>query len=81
MASKQILFHEDARAALKRGVDALANAVKITLGPKGRHVVLDKSYGSPEICDDGVTIAKDSVGITQRSKVNEYENRQRRFGR
>src|SRR3989344_765678 len=53
MASKQILFHEDARLALKRGVDALANAVKITLGPKGRNVVLDKGFGSPPITNDG----------------------------
>src|SRR3990167_8145976 len=59
MASKQILFHEDARLALKRGVDALANAVKITLGPKGRNVVLDKGFGSPTITNDGVTIAKE----------------------
>src|SRR3989338_5889027 len=59
MSEKQILFHEDARAALKRGVDALANAVKITLGPKGRNVVLDKGYGAPTITNDGVTIAKE----------------------
>ncbi len=57
--AKQILFHEKAREALKRGVDALANAVKITLGPKGRNVVLDKGYGSPTITNDGVTIAKE----------------------
>ena len=57
--AKQILFDEKARQALKRGVDALANTVKITLGPKGRNVVLDKSYGAPTITNDGVTIAKD----------------------
>ena len=57
--SKQILYQEDARKKLKEGVDKLANTVKVTLGPKGRHVVLDKSFGSPEICDDGVTIAKE----------------------
>ncbi len=57
--AKQILFHEEARQALKRGVDALANAVKITLGPKGRNVVLDKGFGAPTITNDGVTIAKE----------------------
>jgi chaperonin GroEL len=57
--SKQIIFDEEARHALKRGVDKLANAVKVTLGPRGRNVVLDKGYGSPQICNDGVTIAKE----------------------
>ena len=57
--SKQILFNEVARKKLKAGVDKMANTVKVTLGPKGRHVVLDKGFGSPEICDDGVTIAKE----------------------
>lgn len=57
--SKQIIFGEEARAALKRGVDQLANAVKVTLGPKGRNVVLEKSYGAPHITKDGVTVAKD----------------------
>ncbi|MFH1192204.1 MAG: chaperonin GroEL [bacterium] len=57
--AKQILFDEQARAALKNGVDKLANAVKVTLGPKGRNVVLDKGYGSPTITNDGVTIAKE----------------------
>ena len=57
--AKQILFNEKAREALKRGVDTLANAVKITLGPKGRNVVLDKGFGSPIITNDGVTIAKE----------------------
>lgn len=57
--AKQILFDEKARAALKRGVDTLANAVKITLGPKGRNVVLGKGFGSPDITNDGVTIAKE----------------------
>lgn len=56
---KQILFDDEARQGLKRGVDALANAVKVTLGPKGRNVVLDKGYGSPVITNDGVTIAKE----------------------
>jgi len=57
--SKQILFGENARKKLKSGVDQIANAIKVTLGPKGRFVVLGKSYGAPEICDDGVTIAKE----------------------
>ncbi|MBI2483880.1 chaperonin GroEL [Candidatus Uhrbacteria bacterium] len=56
---KQMLFNESARAALKRGVDKLANAVKVTLGPKGRNVVFDKGYGAPTITNDGVTIAKE----------------------
>ena len=57
--AKQILFDEKARQALKRGVDTLANAVKVTLGPKGRNVVLDKGYGAPTITNDGFTIAKE----------------------
>ncbi|MDQ3761544.1 MAG: chaperonin GroEL, partial [Actinomycetota bacterium] len=56
---KQITFDETARRALERGVDQLANAVKITLGPRGRHVVLDKKYGGPSITNDGVTIARE----------------------
>jgi|AP95_1055475.scaffolds.fasta_scaffold06937_5 chaperonin GroEL len=57
--AKQIIYSEDARQALKRGVDKLANAVKVTLGPKGRNVLLDKGFGSPHITNDGVTIAKE----------------------
>lgn len=57
--SKQIVFREDARYALERGVNALSNAVKVTLGPKGRNVVLEKKFGSPLITNDGVTIAKE----------------------
>ena len=57
--AKDIKFSEDARAAMLRGVDKLADTVKVTLGPKGRNVVLEKSYGSPLITNDGVTIAKD----------------------
>jgi chaperonin GroEL len=59
MAAKQLAFDEDARAAIKRGVDTLANAVKVTLGPKGRNVVLDKKFGAPTITQDGVTVAKE----------------------
>ncbi len=57
--AKQVLFNEKARQALKRGVDVLADAVKVTLGPKGRNVVLGKGFGSPDITNDGVTIAKE----------------------
>ncbi len=57
--AKQILFDEKARAALKRGVDKLASVVKVTLGPKGRNVALDKGFGSPTITNDGVTVAKE----------------------
>ncbi|MFM7288174.1 MAG: chaperonin GroEL, partial [Bacteroidota bacterium] len=59
MASKLIYFETDARDALKRGVDALANAVKVTLGPKGRNVVIDKKFGAPNVTKDGVTVAKE----------------------
>ena len=57
--AKQILFNEEARRSLERGVNALADAVKVTLGPKGRNVVLEKKFGAPTITNDGVTIAKD----------------------
>ncbi|MBP8036460.1 MAG: chaperonin GroEL, partial [Negativicutes bacterium] len=57
--AKQIQFNEEARRSLERGVNALANAVKVTLGPKGRNVVLDKKYGAPLITHDGVTVARD----------------------
>lgn len=57
--SKQILYNEDARKKLKRGVDVVADAVKVTLGPRGRNVVLEKSYGSPSITNDGVSIARE----------------------
>ena len=57
--AKQILFNEDARVKMKSGVDKLANAVKVTIGPKGRNVVLDRGYGAPQIVNDGVTIAKE----------------------
>lgn len=57
--AKQILFREEARAKMKKGVDILANAVKVTLGPKGRNAVLDKGFGAPNISKDGVTVAKE----------------------
>ena len=59
MAAKEVRFGEDARSRLVRGVNTLANAVKVTLGPKGRNVVLDKSFGAPTITKDGVSVAKE----------------------
>src|SRR6184192_3791725 len=59
MAAKEVRFAGDAREKMLRGVDILANAVKVTLGPKGRNVVLDKSFGAPRITKDGVTVAKE----------------------
>src|SRR5207244_148501 len=59
MAAKELHFNTDARAALKRGVDQLAEAVKATLGPKGRNVVIDKKFGAPTVTKDGVTVAKE----------------------
>lgn len=66
--AKQILYHDDAREALKNGVEKVANAVRITMGPRGRNVVLDKGYGVPTITNDGVSIAKDI------SLSNKFEN-------
>jgi len=57
--AKQILHGEDSRQAILRGVNILANAVKVTLGPKGRNVVIEKKFGSPTITKDGVTVAKE----------------------
>src|SRR3989441_11945460 len=59
MAAKFLEFSTEARARLKRGVDQLADAVKVTLGPKGRNVVIDKKFGSPTVTKDGVTVAKE----------------------
>ena len=59
MAAKDVKFSVDARDRMLRGVDILANAVRVTLGPKGRNVVLDKSFGAPRITKDGVTVAKE----------------------
>ncbi|TCU24615.1 chaperonin GroEL [Rhizobium azibense] len=59
MAAKEVKFHSDARDRMLRGVDVLANAVKVTLGPKGRNVVIDKSFGAPRITKDGVSVAKE----------------------
>ena len=59
MSAKEVRFSQDARERMFRGVDILANAVKVTLGPKGRNVVLEKSFGAPRITKDGVTVAKE----------------------
>src|SRR5690606_13481919 len=57
--AKEISFNSEARSELKQGIDALANAVKVTLGPKGRNVIIQKSFGAPVITKDGVTVAKE----------------------
>ena len=59
MSSKIIEFNSEARAKLKKGVDKLANAVKVTLGPKGRNVILEKKFGAPTVTKDGVSVAKE----------------------
>src|SRR5467141_1472481 len=59
MAAKEVRFSSDARERMLRGIDTLANAVRVTLGPKGRNVVLERSYGAPRITKDGVTVAKE----------------------
>ena len=59
MAANQLAFGEDARKSLKEGIDQLANTVRVTLGPRGRNVILDKKFGPPQVCSDGVTIAKE----------------------
>src|SRR6187399_1520700 len=59
MGSKEIIFHERARAEILHGVNTLADAVKVTLGPRGRNVVIEKSFGSPTVTKDGVTVAKE----------------------
>ena len=68
MAAKKLIFDQEARNALKRGADTLADAVKVTLGPRGRNVVIQKSFGSPVITSDGVTVAKEI------ELPDEYEN-------
>ena len=69
--AKEIKFNIEARNLMKEGVDALANAVKVTLGPKGRNVILDKKFGSPLITNDGVTIAKEIEMISLRYNIRE----------
>src|SRR6195952_3751972 len=73
--AKQISFDSEARSALQRGVDKLADSVKITLGPRGRYVVLDKKFGGPTVTNDGVTIANENLGAqlakTAATKTND----------
>ena len=86
MAAKEVKFHGDARERMLRGVDILANAVKVTLGPKGRNVVLDKSFGAPRITKDGVTVAKEieladkfeNMGAQMVREVAQQDQRPRR---
>src|SRR6187431_496698 len=59
MPAKQLEFNEEARKSLREGIDAMADAVKTTLGPRGRHVALDKKFGAPNVTHDGVTVAKE----------------------
>ena len=59
MSAKEVQFSDSARSKMLKGVDVLANAVKVTLGPKGRNVVLDKSFGAPNVTKDGVSVAKE----------------------
>jgi chaperonin GroEL (HSP60 family) len=83
MAAKDVKFSGDARERMLRGVDILANAVKVTLGPKGRNVVLDKSFGAPRITKDGVTVAKEieldaaSILLCMRSSRTSKSGRKR----
>src|SRR4051812_13134919 len=75
MAHKELKYNSDARKALEAGVDAVANAVKVTLDPKGRYVVLDKKFGAPTITNDGVTIHRESGAEAA------YENQGAELGR
>src|SRR3712207_8398772 len=85
--AKIILFDEDARRALERGVDKLADAVKVTLGPRGRNVVLNKNFGAPTITNDGVTIAREidledpfeNLGAQFRSEEHTSELQSRQY--
>ena len=75
MAAKEIRFHTDARERMLRGIDVLSNAVRVTLGPKGRNVILDKSFGAPRVSKDGVTVAKE-IELTDK-----FENMGAQMGR
>ena len=66
--AKDIIFNIEARESLKKGVDALSDAVKVTLGPKGRNVIIEKSYGAPQVTKDGVTVAKE-IELKDPSKI------------
>src|SRR3989338_6942867 len=80
--AKQLKFNEDARASVKKGIDKVADAVKVSLGPKGRHVIIDQGFGTPIVTNDGVTITKDieledkfeNVGVSLIKEVAEKTN-------
>ena len=79
MAAKELRYRDDARNAILRGVDALANTVKVTLGPKGRNVVLSRKFGSPLVTKDGVTVAKDidlERSLREHGRANGERSRQ-----
>lgn len=86
MAAKQVLFGDDARSKMVRGINVLANAVKVTLGPKGRNVVLDRAFGAPTVTKDGVSVAKEielkdkfeNMGACMVREVSLQDERQRR---
>src|ERR671932_219746 len=80
MAHKELKFNEEARRALERGVNTLADAVKVTLGPKGRYVVLDKKFGAPTITNDGVTIAREIEGKQDIARVATVSSRSTEIG-
>ena len=69
--NKQLLFNEDARRKIQEGIDVVANAVKVTLGPKGRNVILDQEYGQPHITKDGVSVAKE-IELKDKKENKEY---------
>ncbi len=75
MSAKQIVFHEDARKRLLRGVDTLANAVKVTLGPRGRNVVIEKSWGAPNVTKDGAITKDDTTIIDGAGAESEIQGR------
>ena len=79
MSAKEIRFNEDGRSAILKGVNALADAVKVTLGPKGRNVIIEKSFGSPLITKDGVTVAKE-IELENRFENMGARSEERRVG-
>jgi len=74
--AKEITYSEDARKKLKKGVDKLADAVKVTIGPKGRNVVLDKGFGAPIITNDGVTIAKEIQKLLRKLPLRQMKQQE-----
>jgi chaperonin GroEL (HSP60 family) len=83
MGAKILLYDEEARKSVLKGVNTLADAVKVTLGPKGRNVIIDKSYGSPTVTKDGVTVAKEvelEIKLKNGPNGQESQQKQRRRG-